>query len=1306
MASNITNHLNNLRATVTAGNASVIVGAGLSKNVSNQYLLWSDLLRDIVVELFGAKIKMDYESIKHIPNVPDEATYIDDQIKFVIAERGYVGIVTDYVKRLGYPEAIASYIEERTPFAKRENGKLILTRPQNGQILKTELPEDLLSLHSKLISLPWNNIYTTNYDNLLEICIDSKIEGKIREEIRKSEGDILKLQTEKEDVRSDLDRCIREQEIQTTQDREEDAGPEGAELMTLEPEERHFAADKSNQIYNDWKLQSKIEHLQRRLMNMEEQILMRTDQLTEFQHRLDECYSVVIHSSELGLKRHKNIIKLHGSLRENPDSHFEFDGDLRSHYIISQEDYDTYPTKHEAFTQLMRISLLQQSFCLIGFSGADPNFLAWVSWVRDIIQRRPGSDRNGGHPIKVYMIDLSEGMPPQARSLFFSNHRIVHIPLQHDEVVTFLSEHARRTLNKSDCKELLNAFLDYVNAGKKPDGAVAAVELLHKRDYQAYWDKIKLQDVSRLDIQELLENDIPSHLKSLNRIPSIGAGNSHKKELLLRWAFTLLKEPDQCNRNKLANIVAWAMRDYFVPASIFESGEKNVLDVIEELKEGGQEFDDYFVLLLRDTVWRNNITKAQEIMSRKAKELSDPNNILADEIKFQSATLAAFNLRFNDLKEIIDGWDAKEHWSLKKAGFQSLFDPNLAYKNMLATAPLQSLQEQFYKLHLLRFLSQSNNLRVPTEISTRIKSFTREGIRSIDENLDHLIEKITNASRTVEPYGSDRFRFGAFTISGESPTLQSLQFFGILSESGFPISAGNVALYSHKRIYPIVRLSFEWIPFPVLFYTLQYSNEKLLRRVGQDYACSEKLAGQLGAISDNLIRAWSSDATPNHIKENILNFYSELLIALASHTWIAFFMKVWAEKMRQQKLFDQRYLNSNPFLLNGLKYLPNDSHVAEVMADCLRALKEPSKADFVISFLYRLARNPLLRDHDSFTDKKDLMSLIEETIASVSQPYIPAIFALGNIGELLDEQQQRKIRAQLLNTDFSKISSDRVWRIIMFFAKGDETIITRVKEAIVQDPKLWNSNITETQATSRVEYITISRLRRKESNPHGIVWSAPEVLAIYAKLKIEIKKIETFLKKRPEVTQYEFILREMLYFLKDESALLAGESDFETVLTSAEELFCKQVGFKSVEEALISVEQSQVLLGLEEISIQLYDHNTITEQIPMLDLVVKKLIFQAQPALSESLSYISQWFFDFKDEEVLRAFEPSILNILHKYHKSPPDGIETPFLEEKLVKLAVVLNEWKNSDDDIILHYMSKAVTGRFINLRTLNAEG
>ena len=65
------------------------------------------------------------------------------------------------------------------------------------------------------------------------------------------------------------------------------------------------------------------------------------------------------------------IIKLHGSLPSN----FPL--------IFTEEDYRTYPAKYAPFVNTVQQAMMETIFCLIGFSGDDPNFLEWSGWVRD-----------------------------------------------------------------------------------------------------------------------------------------------------------------------------------------------------------------------------------------------------------------------------------------------------------------------------------------------------------------------------------------------------------------------------------------------------------------------------------------------------------------------------------------------------------------------------------------------------------------------------------------------------------------------------------------------------------------------------------------------------------------------------------------------------------------------------------------------------------------------------------------------------------------------------------------------------------
>lgn len=77
---------------------SFIIGAGFSKNISNRYMSWWELMQDIVKEMYDKDIAFHNMSV-------------DDIIKKV----GYLEIASEYVRRKGYHEAIEDYIEKRTP---------------------------------------------------------------------------------------------------------------------------------------------------------------------------------------------------------------------------------------------------------------------------------------------------------------------------------------------------------------------------------------------------------------------------------------------------------------------------------------------------------------------------------------------------------------------------------------------------------------------------------------------------------------------------------------------------------------------------------------------------------------------------------------------------------------------------------------------------------------------------------------------------------------------------------------------------------------------------------------------------------------------------------------------------------------------------------------------------------------------------------------------------------------------------------------------------------------------------------------
>ena len=125
-------------------------------------------------------------------------------------------------------------------------------------------------------------------------------------------------------------------------------------------------------------------------------------------------YDLVQNVRELPRMRPPRIVKLHGSL----PAQFPL--------IFTLEDYRTYPEKYALFVNTVRQAMIETVFCLIGFSGSDPNFLSWSGWVRDQLGalaqqiylvgwlKLPEQDRKALLDLNVVPIDIARH-PQSAR---------------------------------------------------------------------------------------------------------------------------------------------------------------------------------------------------------------------------------------------------------------------------------------------------------------------------------------------------------------------------------------------------------------------------------------------------------------------------------------------------------------------------------------------------------------------------------------------------------------------------------------------------------------------------------------------------------------------------------------------------------------------------------------------------------------------------------------------------------------------------------------------------------------------------
>lgn len=178
------------------------------------------------------------------------------------------------------------------------------------------------------------------------------------------------------------------------------------------------------------------------------------------------AYTLVTTKETLLYSKPPRIIKLHGSFPN-----------IRP-FVMSEEAFRTYPQKYPEFVNTVRQSLIENLFCLIGFSGNDPNFLSWLGWIRDVM---------GEQMTNAILVDYRPKGYHISEKQLFANRKIDILNLAE---ITGLN----------DYKEALDFFLTYLGT----------------KEHAAQWSYPDV-DFRHLQKPEKSEKDLEEDIKKMEK---------------------------------------------------------------------------------------------------------------------------------------------------------------------------------------------------------------------------------------------------------------------------------------------------------------------------------------------------------------------------------------------------------------------------------------------------------------------------------------------------------------------------------------------------------------------------------------------------------------------------------------------------------------------------------------------------------------------------------------------------------------------------------------------------------------------
>lgn len=523
-------------------------------------------------------------------------------------------------------------------------------------------------------------------------------------------------------------------------------------------------------------------------------------------------YDVVLNSNELVYSTSPRIIKLHGSFPSSVP------------FIITEEDYRKYPYDFSPFVNTVQQSLLENTLCLIGFSGDDPNFLKWIGWIRDNLGQHNSP--------KIFLIGLFD----------FS---CADLKLLEKRNIIVIDMSSCSGIEPNQHGDALQRFFDYLKSknNNTPQLNWPVINNIQP-DRRNKENKIEKQLELFIDHTEIIKNNYPGWLiaprKSRARLSSfinewsifIDKNNSSDLDLDLKIKF-------------LSNLT-WCLNICLTP--IYDNIAEIISDIESNIKEINENklIGNLYLTLAR--YYREEFKWDKwELITKKISNL----NYLKDNLCYEICLSHLYRGNLYELRSELESWIIKStspQWMIKKSSLlseigESDLAENIAQESLniirrnLNLTPIKNdvtlLSLESYAMLLLHY--ENRSLTKDTDFYT--DRWNTLKLYQCDPwgELEFLSLSLNNKydyspTTTITP----SFNIGEYknttkfsSINNDNYVINALNLLRFYEDAGLPITTGSYRLSSNSLNNGLVAISY-YYPFWAYSTSIRVNDDKAI----------------------------------------------------------------------------------------------------------------------------------------------------------------------------------------------------------------------------------------------------------------------------------------------------------------------------------------------------------------------------------------------------------------------------------------------------------------------------------------------
>ena len=605
-----------------------------------------------------------------------------------------------------------------------------------------------------------------------------------------------------------------------------------------------------------------------------------------------------------------------------------------------------------------------------------------------------------------------------------------------------------------------------------------------------------------------------------------------------------------------------------------------------------------------------------------------------DEGKYELLLRDMFDFNFEAMQRRLDGWHPSVGWISKKALLLSMLNRDngqnyLEELGKVIDTEKLPIEQKYIATNIYNVIDQNFKKKYD------YKEYWNKGVDSTTDVLNYISDNIDKKKNTLNPYGIQ-----TETIIGGGDNLsftEALRLLQYIINTGITTEYGFTYFVEKERWFKVARQLFRFLPYPILFYTFLYNDEKLSRRLGQEmaYTDDDDIVKELPKILNRMLNIVNQKEAP-HFFTGLYSLIQELYIAMDEDVWFDSFRKGIFDIFLEEEYLEKRS-TSDPIYKNvcaALLCLRNEKHIKEIFL-VLMSVRHKNEALIYRLICEALHLNEVMLQDEAFSSAIDDV-VKNDKLASV---YL-LLLRLKEEGMLSNEQMtiiDKKAMAD--GIDFAKNSNDVILQLAVLLENSKS--ISMVKKMILEKD-VWKCGISD-------KMVTMPYPVYLGSNGLKINWNDDESRQLMDNMRMNLELIHNNYSEKSHfmafANGYVFLLVDMIRFVK--AGRFEEKGLFKETIELLNEVRGRVICVGKLKEGLVQ-EEVRILVATLLLLQTYIEYYGVEKYLDDIGFLIDRILLKKKKALQDMIFVLKELMTKYSDK-LTEHFGDRLILLLKSY---------------------------------------------------------